>query len=449
MAKVNSTVDIEKLEFCVRDDLNWTAPRVMGVLRPLKLTITSWPEDKVEEMTGPYFPPDVGKPGERSIPLERQILIEQDDFVLDPPPGYQRLSPGRTVRLRHGPCITCDEVVTERGEVVEVLCHHVPDSVGKNPPGVRVSGVIHWVPATLSVPAEVRLYDRLFLEARPDDGADDKLNPKSLEVVRGARLEPSLASAKPASRWQLERVGYFVFDMVDSKPGAPGLNRTVTLRDSWQAKSQLPGPTPAPKTARANTRPPKKSRVEYRTEARARDALLADRFATWPSKYGLGEGDVDLLTADRPTGDLFEDAVGSGAPPDAVARWVINELPRELGDRPLDQTKLTGTGLGPLVVAVESGEITGVAAKEVFAELVQHGGDPRQIIHQRGLAQVSDEDAIAAIVNEVLAANTDKVDLYRAGKTGLLGFFVGQVLRTSQGKANPVVVQRLLEARLG
>ena len=134
---------------------------------------------------------------------------------------------------------------------------------------------------------------------------------------------------------------------------------------------------------------------------------------------------------------------------DVVARWVINELPRELGDRPLDGTKLTGKGLGTLVVAVESGEITGTAAKDIFAELVQQGGDPRQIIDERGLAQVSDEDAIAAIVNEVLAANADKVDLYRAGKTGLLGFFVGQVLRSSQGKANPVVVQRLLGARLG
>ncbi len=449
VAKVNSTVDMEKLDFCVRDDLNWTAPRVMGVLRPLKVTITSWPEGKVEEMTGPYFPPDVGKPGERSIPLERQILIEQDDFVFEPPPGYQRLSPGRTVRLRHGPCITCDEVVTERGEAVEVRCHHVPDSVGKNPVGVKVSGVIHWVPATLSVPAEVRLYDRLYSEARPEDGADDELNPKSLEVVSGARLEPGLADAEPASRWQLERVGYFVFDPGDSKPGAPVLNRTVTLRDSWQAKTQLPSPAPARKTARPNTRPPKKSRVDYRAEARVRDALLADRFATWPSKYRLGEGEVDLLTADRPTGDLFEDAVGSGAPPEVVARWVINELPRELGDRPLDGTKLTGKGLGALVLAVESGEITGTAAKDIFAELVQQGGDPRQIIDERGLAQVSDEDAIAAIVNEVLAANADKVDMYRAGKTGLLGFFVGQVLRSSQGKANPVVVQRLLGARLG
>ncbi len=273
--------------------------------------------------------------------------------------------------------------------------------------------------------------------------------PESLEVVSGARLEPSLADAQPGSRWQLERVGYFVFDTADSKPGEPVLNRTVTLRDSWQPKIQPPPLAPARKTARANTRPPKKSRLEYRAEARVRDPLLADRFAAWPLKYGLGEGEVDLLTADRPTGDLFEAAVGTGAPPDVVARWVINELPRELGDRPLDGTKLTGKGLGAVVLAVESGEITGAAAKDVFSELVKRGGDPRQIIDERGLAQVSDEDAIATIVNEVLAANADKVDLYRAGKTGLFGFFVGQVLRTSQGKANPVVVQRLLSSRLG
>ncbi len=449
VAKVNSTVDIEKLEFCVRDDLNWTAPRVMGVLRPLKVTITSWPEGKVDEMIGPYFPPDVGKPGERTIPMERYILIEQDDFVFDPPAGYQRLSPGRTVRLRYGPCITCDEVVSEKGEAVEVRCHHVPDSVGKNPLGVKVSGVIHWVPATQSVPVEVRLYERLFVNARPEDGAGDELNPGSLEVVSGARLEPSLAGAEPGSRWQLERVGYFAFDTADSGPGAPVLNRTVTLRDSWQARTQVPAPMPAQRTSRTNTRPPKKSRVEYRAEARVRDPLLADRFATWPSRYRLGEGEVDLLTADRPTSDLFEEAVGSGGPPAVTARWVINELPRELGDRPLDEAQLTGKGLAALVLAVESREITITAAKDIFAEMVQRGGDPRQIIDERGLAQVSDEDAIAAIVNEVLAANADKVELYRAGKTGLFGFFVGQVLRSSHGKANPEVVQRLLGTRLG
>jgi glutaminyl-tRNA synthetase len=448
VAKVNSTVDIEKLDFCVRDELNWTAPRVMGVLRPLKVTITSWPEGDVQALTGPYFPPDVGKPGERTIPLEREILIERDDFMVDPPAGYQRLAPGRTVRLRYGPCIACDEIVAEKGEVVEVRCHHVSDSIGKNPPGVKVSGVIHWVPATQSLPAEVRLYDRLFLEARPDDGSGDGLNPYSIETVSGARLEPCLAEAEPGSRWQLERVGYFVFDTADSQPGAPVLNRIVTLRDSWQAKTQPHGPTPVQKKARTSTRPPKKSRIEYRAEARVRDPVLAERFAAWPSTYGLAEGEVDLLTSDRPTGDLFEEAVGSGAPPDITARWVINELPNELGDRAVDKTHLTGRGLAALVLAVESGEITGTAAKDVFAEMVQRGGDPQQIIAERGLAQVNDEAAIAKIVNEVLAANPEKVGQYRAGKTGLLGFFVGQVVRSSQGNANPQVVQRLLGARL-
>jgi glutaminyl-tRNA synthetase len=449
VAKVNSTVDIEKLEFCVRSELNWTAPRVMGVLRPLRVTITSWPDGKVEPMTGPYFPADVGKPGERTIPFEREILIERDDFAVDPPAGYQRLAPGRTVRLRYGPCITCDEVVTEMGQVVEVCCHHIPDSIGKNPLGVKVSGVIHWVPATQSVAAEVRLYDRLFLAARPEDGAGDELNPDSAEVVSGARLEPSLAGAEPGSRWQLERVGYFVFDTADSQPDAPVLDRIVTLRDSWQGRTQPPAPTPAQKTARTNTRPPKKSRIEYRAEGRIRDPVLADRFATWPSTYRLAEGDVDLLTGDRPTGDLFEEAVGSGAPPDVTARWVINELPRELGDRPLEGTHLTGRRLATLLLAVESGDITGTAAKEILTEMVQRGGDPQQIITERGLAQLSDEDAIATLVSEVLTANPDKVDQYRAGKTGLMGFFVGQVLRASQGNANPQVVQRLLGARLG
>jgi glutaminyl-tRNA synthetase len=448
VAKVNSTIDLEKFDFCVRDDLNWTAARVMGVLRPLRVTLTSWPEGEVAELNGPYFPPDVGKLGARTIPLERQILIERDDFMVAPPAGYQRLAPGRTVRLRYGPCITCDQVVTDDDEVVELLCHHVPDSIGRTPPGVKVSGVIHWVPAGRSVPAEVRLYDRLYLEARPDEGFEDALNPASVEVVRDARLEPSLSGSEPGSRWQLERVGYFSFDTADSKPDAPVLNRIVTLRDSWQARTQPPEPKGAEKAARTSTRPPKRSRLEYRAEARVRDPVLALRFATWPKTYGLAEDEVDLLTGDRPTGDLFEGAVGCGAPPQAAARWVINELPRELGDRPLDQTLLTARGLATLVRALESGEITGMAAKDVFAEMVQKGGDPEQIIAERGLAQVSDEVAIATIVDEVLAANRDKVDQYRAGKTGLLGFFVGQVVKSSQRKANPKVVQRVLVDRL-
>jgi glutaminyl-tRNA synthetase len=457
VAKVNSTVDVGKLEFAVRDDLNWIAPRVLGVLRPLKVTVTSWPGDEVEELTGPYFPPDVGKPGERTLPFSRHLLIERDDFALDPPPGYQRLAPGRTVRLRHGYCITCDEVVEEDGEIVELRCSHLPGSVGQNPEGVKVSGVIHWVSEPHAVPAAVRLYDRLFKVARPEDAEGDfiaNLNPDSLQVVAGARLEPSLAGAEPGSRWQLERLGYFVVDARDSAPDALVLNRIVTLRDSWAGGAQAGAPAaPAEaearqRSAKAATRPPKRSRSEYRAEARARDAVLAARFTAWPAAHGISEADADLLTGDRVTGDLFEGAVAAGAPAGAVARWIINELPRELGDRELADTPLTGAALGALVQAAEAGAVSGPAAKEVFAELVRAGGDPAAIISERGLAQLSDEAAIAGMVDEVLAAHPDKVAQYREGKTALSGFFVGQVVRASQGRANPQVVQKLVSERL-
>ena len=456
VAKVNSTVDIGKLEFCVRDDLNQVAPRILGVLRPLPLTITSWPDGEVEQLTAPSFPADVGRPGERPVPFGRRILIDADDFALDPPPGYQRLAPGRTVRLRHGYCVTCEEVVEEDGEVVEVRCRHVPDSVGRTPPGIDVSGVIHWVSADHAVPAEVRLYDRLFADPNPGAGEGDladRLNPDSLRVVTGAMLEPSVVAAGPGSRWQLERVGYFMFDPDDSQPGALVLNRIVALRDSWEGRATV---APAPgagdedrqKSAKARTRPPKKSRTEYRAEARLRDHVLAERLVSWPAEFGLAEADVELLTGDRATGDLFGLAVAAGAPAAAVARWIINELPPALGDRDLGEVPLTGAGLGELVVAVESGSVTGAAAKEVFAEMVERGGDPRRIIAERGLSQVSDEAAIAVLVDDVLAANPDKVDQFRAGKTALTGFFVGQVIRASQGKANPQVVQKLLADRL-
>jgi glutaminyl-tRNA synthetase len=361
------------------------------------------------------------------------------------------------VRLRHGYCITCDEVVEERpGEVVELRCHHVPDSVGTTPPGLEVSGVVHWVSADHGVPAEVRLYDRLFTVPHPEyaERLPDVLNPESLVVLHDAVVEPSLADAEPGSRWQLERVGYFVADAEDSRPDALVLNRIVTLRDSWQERAAPGAPRPATepvqaRSAKSKTRPPKRTRAEYRAEARVRDELLAERFARWQAELGLSEADADLVTGDRATADLFAAAVAAGAPGPAVARWIVNELPRELGDRQLADTPMTGEALGQLVVAAESGAITGPAAKEVFAELVERGGDPARIIADRGLDQVADEGALAAIVDRVVAENPDSVERFRAGKTALLGFFVGQVLKASDGKADPQVVRKVLAERLG
>jgi Asp-tRNA(Asn)/Glu-tRNA(Gln) amidotransferase B subunit len=231
------------------------------------------------------------------------------------------------------------------------------------------------------------------------------------------------------------------------------LNRIVTLRDSWQARDEA-----APrgdddngareKSAKAKTRPPKKSRAEYRAEARRRDPELAARFDAWPGQHGITGAEADLLTGDRPTGDLFAAAVATGAPAPAVARWIANELPPALGDRDLAATHLTAVAFGALVAAVESGAVTAGAAKEVLAELVERGGDPAAIVAERGLAQVDDDDAIGALVDEVLGTNPDKVAAYRDGKTALAGFFVGQVLKASGGKANPKSVQRLLGERL-
>ena len=263
-----------------------------------------------------------------------------------------------------------------------------------------------------------------------------------------------MADAEPGSRWQLERVGYFVVDAVDSRPGAPVLNRIVTLRDSWHSPAAESSPPaqerePAEKSTKAKTRPARKSRVEYRAEARLRQPVLAERHAAWPSGYGISESDADLLTGDLATGDLFAAAVSAGASAPAVARWIVNDLPPALGDRELHRRPPSPAPDWPHSSWLLSRERSpAVAGKEVLSAMVETGSTPEQIIAARGLTQVSDESALGAIVDEVILANPDKATAYRGGKTALLGFFVGQTIKASQGKANPQVVQKLLTERL-
>ena len=439
VAKANSNVDIGKLEYCVRDDLNRNAPRVMGVLRPLRLTITSW-DGPAETLEAPYFPADIGKPGARAIRFARELWIDRDDFAKEPPKDFLRLAPGRTVRLRHGYCVTCEEVIEEDGEVVEVRARHLPGTVGTNPDGVKVWGVLHWVPVEGAIAATVRLYERLFRVPRPEDAEGDfvqNIDPHSLRVVEGAVLEPSLAGAAPGSRWQLERVGYFVKD-------ADGAwNRIITLRDEAPA-AKVERPAPA-RSAKAETRPDKRSPREFREEARARDPVLRARFERYQEELGLSRDDADLLSGAAAVGDLFESALRAYDRPKPVAKWFVNEvLAREVAAAPV-----VGTEVGRLVQLVEEGKVTALAGKEVLAELLEQGGAADEIVARRGLAQVSDEGAIARIVDEVLAANATKVAEYRGGKVGLLGFFVGQVVKASGGKASPPIVQRLVKEKLG
>jgi len=239
VAKRNSVVDVAMLEHAVRDDLNKRAPRAMAVLRPLRVVIDNFPDDRVEEMEAVNNPEDASM-GTRRVPFSRVLYIERDDFREDPPKQFFRLAPGREVRLRYGYFIRCERVVKDdSGAVVELHCTYDPATRGGDAPdGRKVKATLHWVSAAHAIPAEVRLYDRLFTVENPTvekDGVDYRtyLNPRSLEALVGCQLEPSLAGAQPGSRYQFERHGYFCTDSVDSAPGRLIFNRTVGLRDTW------------------------------------------------------------------------------------------------------------------------------------------------------------------------------------------------------------------------
>jgi glutaminyl-tRNA synthetase len=246
VAKAYSVVDLAMLEHAMRQDLNLHAPRVMAVLRPLKVVIENYPEDQVEEMACVNNPEDPSA-GTRLVPFARELYIEREDFREDAPRKWFRLAPGREVRLRYAYFMTCQEVIKDaHGEVVELRCTVDPATRGgSSPDGRKVRGTLHWVAARHAVQAEVRLYDRLFLKEDPldvEDGKDftDYLNPDSMEVLTGCRVEPGLVDAAPGSRYQFERQGYFAVDP-DSADGKPVFNRTVSLRDTWAKLEQRMG----------------------------------------------------------------------------------------------------------------------------------------------------------------------------------------------------------------
>lgn len=236
VSRSDGIVDISLLEFALREDLNASSPRRMAVLKPLKLVITNWDEDKVAEFELDNVPntPDAGK---RTVPFGREVWVDQDDFLEEAPKKWWRLAPGKEVRLRGAALVTCNEVIKdESGEVVELRCTWDPESPGGTAgDGRKVRGTIHWVSAAHAVDAELRLYDRLFTAENPMEGDDfvEHLNPDSLTVLKGAKLEASLSAAKGGERFQFERVGYFAHDDVASTPEAPVFVRTIALRDSW------------------------------------------------------------------------------------------------------------------------------------------------------------------------------------------------------------------------
>jgi glutaminyl-tRNA synthetase len=453
VTKANTRVDIARLEFAIRDDLNRRVPRVLCVLHPLRVTLTNYPAGQTEELDAPLYPHDVPLEGSRKLPFSGTLFIDRDDFAEVPPAGWHRLAPGGEVRLRYGYVIRCDEVVKDAsGEVAELRCSYDAGTRGGDAPAGRsVKGTIHWVSAEHAMPAEVRLYDRLFTVPDPDAGEEDyrtHLNPDSLVVVRDALVEPSIADDPAGSRYQFERVGYFCSDIVDSRPGALVFNRTVTLRDTW-AKVSHAEPAKAPRAKKPERIASPDAATKPKAAHAPRDAAMDAESARLRSAHGLGAEEADALSRDTGAVALLESAVAAGAPADAVAKWIVNELPRETAGRPVGELPFGGAQVGALVKLAEDGTLSSSAARQVLAEMAKGGGEPAEIVERLGLRQVSDAGALAPAVDAVLAANAGKADEYRGGKTGLMGFFVGQVMRQSGGKANPEVVRGLLEERLG
>ena len=469
VTKADSIVDIGKFEYALRDHLNRSAPRVMCVIRPLKVVITNYPEGGEEWLEAPHFPRDIGLEGSRTVPFSRELWIERDDFLADPPPDFYRMTPGREVRLRYGYVVRCDEAVTdpETGEVTEVRCSYDPDTRGGNTPdGRKVPGTIHWVSVAHALRAEVRLYDRLFAVPDPEDvpgGGDfiDHLNPASLLVASSARIEPSVADAPLATRFQFERNGYFWRDPVDGTGERLVFNRIVTLRDTWGARQEaLAGkraapaepPPPSDEAALASQGglPVPAGGGERRREVVPRaDAELATRMARYRSEWGLSDEDADLLTRDRVVSDFFEEAAREHGDPREAAAWVVNELPRVSEGRTPEQLPFGGGQLGRLLGLVAGGQVSRTAAREVLQEMASSGDAPDAIVERLGLESLAGDADLSPEIDAVLAEWPAKVSEYRGGKAGLLGFFVGQVVRRTGGKADPRRVKELLEGRLG
>lgn len=440
IAKANSMVDVAQLEFCIRDDLNTKVPRVMCVLDPLKVTIENY--EGSEELDASYYPEDVPKEGSRKLPFSREIYIERDDFSENPPAGFYRLTPEQPVRLKHAYIISCKEVIKDvDGNITEIIATYHPDSKsGSDTSGIKVKSAIQWVEAESAKTIEVRLYDRLYACEAPE-GVED-LNPDSLKVIKNALIEPAVITEKPDVRFQFERQGYFYADPVDYTDEAPVFNKIVGLKDSWNKKAK--GEENA---AKSEHKAPEK-KVQIDGEVAPMNEAEQGRFDTYTGTMKLGNEVANTLARDEKLSSFFEDALSAYNSPVTLANIVSNEVARELKEKDSSELKFTPAHIAELVKMIDEEIISNKIAKQVFEEMALNGGNPAEIVEAQGLKQISDPDIIGQFIDEVMAKNPDNVEKYKAGNTKLFGFFVGQVLKATGGKANPQVVNDLVAQKL-
>ena len=456
ITRSESRVEMAQLEHAIRDDLNTKAPRVMAVLDPVPLVIDNVDDDHDETLSIPHWPREIDKHETRDVPFTKRLFVERNDVRLDPPDDFYRLSPGAEVRLRGGYFVTCTEVVTDDdGTIVEVRGTIDPNTRDSTAPdGRSPDGTIHWVSAEHAVPFEARLYDRLFDVPHPDGGDEpftEHLNPHSLDVCE-AVVEPSLRDFPDETRLQFERQGYFWPDPEDSTPDALVYNQIVSLRDTWAAAEDAARQKALKEARREKER--EKERQRQRSIANKKDPvdLLSDkqheRFARYHEDGSVSRDDAAIIAGDDAVASFYEAVVDAYNAPQSVANWVVNELLAALKDRPVAQLPFDASQFARLVELSDEEVISSRAAREVFGTMMNDGTDPDAIVDAEDLRQIDDAEALRDAVQTVIDENPDEAARYRDGATNLLGFFMGQVMRATNGTANPQLAREVLQEAL-
>ncbi len=456
--RTNRTVDLAILENAIRDDLNLTAPRVMAVMRPLKIVLSNVEIDLKLEI--PYFPNDVIKlspdglvplpdgtrvtpeTATRAVKLTKEIWIDREDFMLEPVPGFKRLSPNGRVFLRGVGVIECHQILkNEAGNILELHCKLLEE-------GEKAKAVIHWVGSNAE-PAEFRLYDRLFKVPHPEAEAKELeededseevdflhfINPNSLEIAHGF-VEPSMLNDPLEARYQFERLGYFWRDPVDSRKEKLVFNRIISLRDSWSTQEE----TVKPEIKKTETREVKTLKLEIEFTPEQKTKL--EQYL----KLEIGESEARILAREPKLSNFLDISLESGVNASTLSNWVVNELGTHL--RETETPRVSPAQLGELVKLISDGTISTRIAKTVLEKSIETGIDPLEIVSHEGLKQVSDLGALGTIVDAIMTASPDKVAAFKSGRTGLLGFFVGQVMAQTKGAGNPQMVQELVKQKL-
>lgn len=434
--RVDSTYDPLLLDHYIREDLNDLAPRIHCVQDPLPVTLTNWPKDHVEHLNAPYWPHDIPHEGTREIILSREILIERSDFSEAPPKGFRRLTLDGTVRLRHGYIIRCTEVEKDKkGHVVRLHCEFIEGTLsGSDTSLLKPKGTIHWVDTTHSLPVIVRVYDRLLTHSTVQEDLWTSLNPSSLVEYRHARIEPSIANDPIDRRYQFVRLGFYWRDPESKDESMPVFNCIVPLRDS-SLKTHSGGTTQKNKKTDEKSKPVQQERP------------LTDDEKQWLQRSGLSPATGLAIYAVEGAIEFFE-AASSSAPRVSVANWMANHLLPALHDRNISEIPFDPYKFSELVQLADNEVGSAHEIRTVLKLMFDSNESPAQLLSDVQDSTMDEPEAIRRIILEVFNEYPDRITAYINGKTGLAGFFVGQVIKRIDGHVNPKQIQEMVSDEL-